>query len=299
VADAVIEAQDLRKSFGPVAAVRGLDLRVEPGSICGFLGRNGAGKTTTIKMLLGMTRPNGGRARVFGLDATDPSDSVNIRARTAFVGDDKPLYDTMRVAELIRFTASFFPAWQRELATAYVRRFDLPLDREVRKLSRGMRTKLAVLLALCRGADLLLLDEPTSGLDPAAAEDVLQAIVSQVARAGTTVFFSSHQIAEVEQIADQIAIIDHGRTIVNGPLEDVRARVRRIQVVFADEAPAHAFTTAGAARVVRNGRVLTVIASGDHEQIVIEARRLLPLSVEVAPLTLKDIFLESTLTEEP
>jgi ABC-2 type transport system ATP-binding protein len=236
VADAVIETSNLRKAYGAIDAVRGLDLRVAAGSICGFLGRNGAGKTTTMKMLLGMTRPSGGDARVFGLDAADPSASVSIRARTAFVADEKPLYDTMRVAELIRFTASFFPGWQRDLETTYVRKFDLPLDREVKQLSRGMRTKLALLLALCRGAALLLLDEPTSGLDPAAAEEVLQAIVSQVARTGTTVFFSSHQIAEVEQIADEIAIIERGRTIVNGPLEDVRANFRRIQVVFENDA---------------------------------------------------------------
>jgi ABC-2 type transport system ATP-binding protein len=298
VADAVIETSNLCKAYGAVEAVRGLDLRVPPGSICGFLGRNGAGKTTTMKMLMGMARPDSGTARVFGMDAADPSCSVIIRARTAFVGDEKPLYDTMRVPELIRFTASFFPGWQRDLEATYVRRFGLPLDREVRKLSRGMRTKLALLLALCRGADLLMLDEPTSGLDPAAAEDVLQAIVSQVARAGTTVFFSSHQIAEVEQIADEIAIIDRGRTIVNGPLEEVREKFRRIQIVFGADAPAYAFTTPGIARVVRSGRLLTLIASGDHEQIVSEARALSPLSVDVGPLTLKDIFLESVITEE-
>jgi len=299
VADTVIETTALRRSYGPVDAVRGLDLHVTRGAICGFLGRNGAGKTTTMKMLLGMTRPTAGSAHVFGLDAADPSDSVTIRARTAFVGDDKPLYETMRVSELIRFTASFFPGWQRELEDTYVRRFELPLGREVKKLSRGMRTKLALTLALCRGAELLILDEPTSGLDPAAAEDVLQALVSQVARAGTTVFFSSHQLAEVEQIADEIVIIDRGRTIVNGPLEDVRERFRRIEVVFANEAPAHAFTAPGVVRVIRSGRVLTVIASANHQQIVNDARALLPLSTDVVALTLKDIFLESILTEEP
>ena len=299
MADTVIETTALRRSYGPVDAVRGLDLHVTRGAICGFLGRNGAGKTTTMKMLLGMTRPTAGSAHVFGLDAADPSDSVTIRARTAFVGDDKPLYETMRVSELIRFTASFFPGWQRELEDTYVRRFELPLGREVKKLSRGMRTKLALTLALCRGAELLILDEPTSGLDPAAAEDVLQALVSQVARAGTTVFFSSHQLAEVEQIADEIVIIDRGRTIVNGPLEDVRERFRRIEVVFANEAPAHAFTAPGVVRVIRSGRVLTVIASANHQQIVNDARALLPLSTDVVALTLKDIFLESILTEEP
>ena len=108
-----------------------------------------------------------------------------------------------------------------------------------------MRTKLALLLALCRGADLLVLDEPTTGLDPAATEDVLQALVGHAAERGTTVFFSSHQIADVEQIADHVAIIDRGRTAVAGGLDDLRQNYRRIQLVFDGDAPAYTFQTQG------------------------------------------------------
>src|SRR3954468_18536076 len=291
MADAIIETSNLYKTYGAVEAVRGLDLRVAAGSICGFLGRNGSGKTTTMKMLIGMTRPDGGTARVFGMDAANPSCSVAIRARTAFVGDEKPLYDTMRVAELIRFTASFFPGWQPELEATYLRRFDLPLDREVKKLSRGMRTKLALLLALCRGADLLMLDEPTSGLDPAAAEEVLQAIVGQVTREGATGFFSSHQLAEVEQIADAIAIIHEGRTVVSGSIDDVRLGFQRVVAVFDGDAPPHTFAAPGARRVSREGRVLSVLADANLEALTAEARTLGAHSVDVSPVSLKDIFL--------
>ena len=163
----VIETADLRKTYGDVEAVRGLNLQVPAGSIYGFLGRNGAGKTTTIKVLLGMARPTGGRARVFGLAADVQETSVHIRRRTGFVGEDKGLYDFMRVGEMIRFTAPLFPRWRADLEERYVRKFELPLDRKIKLLSRGMRTKLALLLALSRGAELLILDEPTSGLDPA------------------------------------------------------------------------------------------------------------------------------------
>jgi hypothetical protein len=148
----------------------------------------------------------------------------------------------------------------------------------VKALSRGMRTKLAVLLALCRGADLLLLDEPTAGLDPAAAEDVLQAIVSQVAQHGVTVFFSSHQITEVEQVADDIAIIDQGRLIVSGSIETLREEFRRIQLVFDDDAPAHVFAAPGVRRVRRDGRVLSVLSSGGTASLLEEARALQPAS---------------------
>jgi ABC-2 type transport system ATP-binding protein len=161
-----------------------------------------------------------------------------------------------------------------------------------------MRTKLAVLLALCRGADLLMLDEPTSGLDPVAAEQVLQAIVSQVAQDGVTVFFSSHQLAEVEQIADDIAIIDHGRLVVSGSIEALREEFRRVQLVFDGDAPAHVFTASGVRRVQRDGRVLSVLSSGGTADLLDEARALQPASVDVSPVTLKEIFLESVLMEE-
>jgi energy-coupling factor transporter ATP-binding protein EcfA2 len=165
-----------------------------------------------------MARPTGGQARVFGLAADAPDPSVEIRRRTGFVGEDKDLYDYMTVESMIRFTARFFPRWRADLEQRYLRRFELPTDRKVKTLSRGMRTKLALLLALCRGAELLILDEPTSGLDPAMTEEVLQALVSHVAGGETTVFFSSHQIADVDQIADHVVIIDRGRAVVTGAL---------------------------------------------------------------------------------
>jgi ABC-2 type transport system ATP-binding protein len=299
MADAlVIEATDVRKRYDGVDALDGLTLHVPAGSIYGFLGRNGAGKTTTIKVLMGMTRPTGGSARVFGLAADAAASSVEIRRRTGFVSEEKDLYDFMTVAEIIRFTAAFYPRWRAELEQRYLRTFALPLDRKVKALSRGTRTKLALLLAFCRGAELLVLDEPTAGLDPAVAEEVLQALVAHVAREEMTVFFSSHQIAEVDQIADRIAIVDRGRVAVSGALDDLRERFRRIQFVFDGDAPAPTFRTPGVTRVRRSGRVLTVVSSVGAEPIVDEARALQPVSVDVGPVTLKDIFLETVAAED-
>jgi ABC-2 type transport system ATP-binding protein len=222
---------------------------------------------------------------------------VEIRRRTSFVSDEKDLYDYMTVEAMIRFTAPFFPRWRVDLEQRYLRKFELPPDRNVKALSRGMRTKLALLLALCRGAELLILDEPTSGLDPAMTEEVLQALVAHVAGEGMTVFFSSHQIVEVEQIADHVAIIDRGRAVVTGALDDVRERYRRIQMVFDNEAPAVTFRAPGVERAQRNGRVLTVLSSAGAAQILEEARALNPASVDVVPVTLKEIFLETITVE--
>jgi ABC-2 type transport system ATP-binding protein len=271
---------------------------VPGGSIYGFLGRNGAGKTTTIKVLLGMTHPTAGDVRVFGLPANVSRSSVAIRRRTGFVSEDKDLYDFMTVEEMIRFTAPFFPNWRKDLEERYLRKFELRQAQTIKSLSRGMRTKLALLLALSRGAELLILDEPTSGLDPAMTEEVLQALVSHVASEQMTVFFSSHQIAEVEQIADHVAIVDRGRAVLAGTLDDLRERYRRIQMVFDGDAPQPAFRSPGVVRVRRKGRVVTLLTSAGAEHVVNEARGLHPVSIDVTPVSLKDIFLETVVGED-
>jgi ABC-2 type transport system ATP-binding protein len=294
----VIETADLRKDYGGVEALKGLTFQVPAGRICGFLGKNGAGKTTTIKVLLGMAMPTSGHARVFGLAAGEPASSVEIRRRTGFVSEEKDLYDFMTVDEMIRFTRNFFPRWRNDLAYRYLKSFDLPADRKIKALSRGMRTKVALLLALSRGAELLILDEPTSGLDPAISEEVLQALIAHVATEQMTVFFSSHQIVEVDQIADSVVIVDNGRAIVTGELDTLREQFRRIELVFDGDAPELTFRAPGVQRVKRKGRVMTVLSSRGADFVVDEARPLAPVSVEVAPVTLKEIFLETIQRED-
>ena len=293
-----IETVDLRKQFEATEALRGLNLRVPQGSIFGCLGRNGAGKTTTIKLLLGMARPTAGQAHVLGLPSDDAAASVSIRARTGFVDENKALYDYMTVDEIIRFTAAFYPRWRRDLEKRYLQSFGLPPHQKTKALSLGMRSKLSLLLALCRGVELLILDEPTSGLDPAASEEVLQAIVTHVSSEPLTVFFSSHHLADVDQIADHIAIIDAGRTVLSGALEDLRGQYRRVQLVFNGEAPDITFRTPGVVRVRRQGRVLTALSNAGGDKVVEEAMPFGPVSADILPVTLKEIFLESVAVED-
>ena len=176
--DFVIETHQLCKSFKDHPALRGLDLQVPAGSIFGFLGRNGAGKTTTIKTLMGLLRADTGSAHVFGVPVTDADSAAGIRRRIGFVTEDKELYPYMTVEQIIRFTRPFFPNWRRDLEQRYLEMFELPKARKIPDLSKGMRSKLMLLLAIARGAELLILDEPTDGLDPAATEDVLRELVS-------------------------------------------------------------------------------------------------------------------------
>src|SRR5215472_7308244 len=142
----VIETYALSKSYGPLPAVQALNLKVRPGQITGFLGRNGAGKSTTIKMLLGMTYPTSGTGTVLGKRIDDRRENLEARRQVAYVGEDKQLYAYMRVEQMIRFTRSFYPDWRRDVEQRLVRQYDLPLKKKVSTLSKGMRTKLALLL---------------------------------------------------------------------------------------------------------------------------------------------------------
>ncbi len=290
--DFIIETNQLCKSFHNQPALRGMDLRVPAGSIFGFLGRNGAGKTTTIKTLMGLLRCDSGSAQVFGMPVVDADRSVEIRRRIGFVTEDKELYPYMTVEGLIRFTRPFFPKWRHDLERRYLQMFELPPGRKISDLSKGMRSKLMLLLAISRGAELLILDEPTDGLDPAATEDVLRELVTIAASSGTTMFFSSHQLSEVELVADYIGIVDHGKMIVTGSLDDMKVRYQRLQMVFADhmELPKH--WVDGVESVRQEGRVVSILASHNVDAIVDQVRSIPGTVVERFPVTLKEIFLE-------
>jgi ABC-2 type transport system ATP-binding protein len=216
---------------------------------------------------------------------------VEARRRIGFVSEDKRLYHYMTVGQMIRFTRSFFPAWRDDLEQQLLRQFQLPVERKTGQLSKGMRTKLALLLALCRGAELLILDEPTEGLDPVATEEILR-LLAQMAAAGTSIFFSSHQIAEIEQIADRVAIINAGSLVVQESLDHLKERYRRIQLLFDRDAPRQPFHIPGLQAAHAEGRAMSLLASSNIDEIIGVARSLQPVSLEVTAVNLKEIFLE-------
>ena len=288
----VILTHDLTKSYGSLAAVQGLNLSVGPNRITAFLGKNGAGKSTTIKMLLGMIRPSRGEGTVLGKRITDPEENRQLRQRVAYVAENKPLYGYMTVEQTLHFASSFYPDWRRDVATRLLNKYKLPLHQKVKTLSKGMRTKLALLLAFARSPELLILDEPSEGLDPVGIEHLLQTLVTQ-ATEGVAIFFSSHQIAEVERIADHVCILDNGRLLVNSSLDQLRQSYRRIDLVFASAPPEWEFRITGVEKIRTKGHQMSVFASRNAEAVIERARDLSAVSVEVAPVGLRDIFLET------
>ncbi|HZY62023.1 MAG TPA: ABC transporter ATP-binding protein [Edaphobacter sp.] len=288
----IIQTEDLTKHYGAFKAVQRLNCRVRRERITGFLGRNGAGKSSTIKMLLGMIKPTSGCGTVLGYRIDDPKASLEIRKRIAYVGEDKGLYGYMTVEQLIRFTRSFYNDWRPEVEQRLLRQYRLPPGRKVKALSKGMRTKLALLLALSRRPALLILDEPTEGLDPVSIEELLQTLVGAPPE-GTTVFFSSHQLSEVERIADDILMIDQGRSVLDMPLDQIRENYRRVTLGFAGTPPALPSAFDGVERTHVSGRQITILASHNTESIAQFGREHNAIDIDVSPISLREIFLET------
>jgi ABC-2 type transport system ATP-binding protein len=287
---AAIEAEALTKRYDGHVAIDRLSFSVQRGCITGFLGRNGAGKSTTLKMLLGMIAPSSGTARVLGHRIDDPRASVALRRRVAYVAEDKGLYAYMTVKELLRFTRSFYPDWRADYEARLLAQYQLPLDRKVKTLSKGMRTKLALLLGLSRQPELLILDEPSEGLDPVAMEQLLQELTARCSD-GTTVFFSSHQLSDVERIADHFVIIDRGALALEASLDELRAHYRTITVGFAGDPPS-GLTMPGVLSARARGRQVALLVNDNVDQVSQRARALGATSVQVASVSLREVFLD-------
>jgi ABC-2 type transport system ATP-binding protein len=232
----VIGIEGLTKRFGRQTAVNGLSLAVPQGSIFGLLGENGAGKTTTIQMLLGLIKPDGGRLDVLGLDPT--TQGLDVRRRVGYVPEVPALYDWMTVTEIGWFAAGFHldsegsPSGYQYRYNELARGFDLPARKKIKTLSKGMRAKVSLSLAMASDPALLILDEPTSGLDVLVRRDFLESMVD-LAGAGRTVLLSSHQIGEVERVASHIALLHAGKLMLVEPLDELKAQTFLLSVTFA------------------------------------------------------------------
>lgn len=290
--DRIIETRGLGKLYGQNQAVRDLNLTVHEGCITAFLGLNGAGKSTTIRMLLGMIRPTEGTGSVLGYRIEEPDENVAMRQDVAYVSEDKRLYSYMTVAQMIRFTRGFFPGWRDDLADSLLRRFELPAERKVRHLSKGMRTKLALLLAISRRPRLLILDEPSEGLDPRGVEQLLETLASQCAE-GTSVFFSSHQIEEAERISDRICVIHRGTLVMNTAVDELRERWRRVDIVLPWAPREEDFRLRGVERIRTCGQQVSVLVSANADGVTERAREAGANAVEVTPVRLREVFLQT------
>ena len=220
MSDPVVEISQVTRRFGAKTALDDVSLSLSRGQVYGLVGANGAGKTTLIRHILGLLRAESGSVRVFGLDPV--ADPVGVLSRIGYLSEENDLPGWMRVDELIRYSRAFYPAWDDQYAEELRATFALDPAAKVKTLSKGQKARAGLLVALAYRPQLLVLDEPSSGLDPIVRRDILGAVMRTIADEGRTVLFSSHLLDEVEEVADHVTMINGGRIVLSGSLDEIR-----------------------------------------------------------------------------
>ena len=285
-----IHTENLTKRFRSVEALRDLDLTVPDNAIYALVGPNGAGKTTAIKVLMNILKPSSGSAEVMGNKSTELRGSLF--SSIGYVSENQKLPDWMRVGSLFDFLRPFYPSWDRDLERALIRQFELPLDRKLNKLSRGMRMKAALTSALAFHPKLIVLDEPFTGLDPLVRDELIQGLLERAEE--STSFISSHDLGEIESFASHIGYLERGELRVSEELSTLSERFREVELTFdaPPSLPANVPETwmqlNSSAAVVR-----FVETSFDQDKTNQRIRQVLGVarSVTFSPMSLRSIFL--------
>lgn len=292
MADPAIFARGLTKSYGRVQALRGIDLEVQRGEIFGFLGPNGAGKTTAIRCLLDMIRPDGGTLRVLGLDPQ--ADPVAVHTRAGYLPGELTLEDNLTAEQQLRYLAALRGNrldWSHVQWLA--KRLDLDLKRSIKNLSKGNKQKVGVIQALMHQPELLLLDEPTASLDPLLQHEVLR-MVLDARQQGATVFFSSHILSEVQEIADRVGIIRQGLLVEVAETQAlVQRALRRVRLRFREAAPSEALSGIPGVKILAAGDGLSLLlqVEGEMDALIKALARYPVVEFETERPSLEEVFL--------
>ncbi len=284
-----LEINNLAYAYGKGDAVHDLTIEVPRGRCYGLFGRNGAGKTTTMKCLLNLLRPRGGSVRVFGLDPNEHE--VEVKRKLAYVPDSVAFYPWMTVRETLDYLASFRALWNRDTESDLLKRFRLDASQKTGGLSKGQKTQVALIAAICPEPELLLLDEPTSGLDPIVRREFIETVIGAYQESdpgNRTIFVSTHLISEFEGLIDEFTIMDAGRSVLTLNADQARERYQKIRARFPQPAPTLEFK--GAMHTRRNGRELELIVNGEGPQILAQLKLLAPESLTSESLTLEEVF---------
>jgi ABC-2 type transport system ATP-binding protein len=286
-ADAIV-LDHVTKRYGTKEALRGASLTVPAGSVVGLLGKNGAGKSTLIKCALGLASATSGRIAVLGEDPRAWSEAT--KARIGYAPQQPALYGWMRVGQLSDYTAAFYPGWNRALVSRLIEQWELlPSDR-IATLSVGQAQKLSIILALGHEPDLLVLDEPAAGLDPVARRQFLQAVLDVAVAGGRTVLFSTHLTADLERVADRVAIMKDGAIAYAGELGELKDGIKRLRIT-GDSLPA-GFAATGQLSLRRDEGHAVLTMRGFTPDAAQRIRDDFGADVIVDDLNLEEIFLE-------
>jgi ABC-2 type transport system ATP-binding protein len=287
--DAVVRVEQLTKFYGPARGIVDVGFEIAAGEIFGFLGPNGAGKTTTIRLMLDLIRPTRGRMELLGLEPG--RQGVELRRRVGYVPGDLRLYERLTARELLRYFAHL--RGMRDLGDApqLAERLELELDRRLRSLSKGNRQKVGLVQALMHRPELLVLDEPTAGLDPLVQQTFYE-LMHEATQRGSTVFLSSHLLAEVQRLTHRVALVREGRIELIEEVETLRRRAfTRVEATFESAPPENAFAGIASVRELeRRGDTVLFALEGPADALVKALARYRVLALDSHEADLEDIF---------
>jgi len=286
----IIQTNDLSVYYGAHRGVKDLNLSIQKGEVFGFLGPNGAGKTTTQRAILDIIHPTKGGATVFGLDSQ--KDGVAIRQRVNYLPGELSLYPSMRASYFLDLLGSLQKnKLDRSYLEQLLERLDLDPSRKMKEYSHGNKQKIGVVAAFMGKKDLIILDEPTIGLDPLVQQTVLE-LVQEVKDEGRTVFFSSHNLKEVQAVCDRVGIIQNGELIKTERIATlITQRLKRLEINFRKEPPHDAFAIEGVKEISRDGNLVTFEVSQDLDRLMEKASPYGIIDIETKTVSLEEIFL--------
>jgi len=277
----------LSKSFGRKSVFRDLNLTMNAGRVYGFLGKNGEGKTTLVRILMGIIPADGGE--IHYKEAPVSFRSAGYKEEFGYIPEDPFFFGGMNVGEFLDFNVAFYRRWDGRRADELLGRFSLDKTSRIRTLSRGMKLKLELVMALAAKPAFLILDDPTSGLDVPTRHDFLQNIIRELADSGTTIFFATHLVHELERIVDHLFILDGGRVILDEEYEAVKDSTRRVRLSFEDRLPED-FGLEGILMEHRDGQRVEMVVHPWSEEKKSKIESFGPRNLEIEPLSLEDIF---------
>jgi len=282
----MIEVRDLKKSFDGYWALNGVNINVPRGSVYGLVGPNGAGKTTLIKHLAGVFIPDSGTITIDG----QPSfENVQVKSRVVYIPDDIYFFPQANLLDMKKFYRSVYPVFDEERFKKLHEVFPFDPKKSLRRLSRGMKKQAAFWLGICLKPDLMLLDEPVDGLDPVMRRKVWSVLLQDVAARNMTVFVSSHNLRELEDVCDHVGIMHEGRIILERNLSEIQNNIIKLQVAFDGPLP-EGMNQLDILNRQSTGRVWVLIVRGNKDRILSHVRKLNPIIMDALPLTLEEIF---------
>lgn len=285
----MIKVKNVTKTFDSFTALDTLNLNVDKGSIYGLVGPNGSGKTTIMKAIAGIYKVDNGE--IF-IDGKKSFENVEIKNRTIYISDELYFFNNFSIKQMSNFYKRVYSNWDQERFNKLKDVFNIDINRNANRLSKGMKKQVAIWLAVSAKPDVLILDEPLDGLDPVMRRKVLNILMQDVADRNLTVMISSHNLRELEDICDHVGIISNGKLVLQRKLDDMKSETHKVQLAFKDGVfPAELEDKFNVLNKSQLGQVFSVILNGDKEKIEKEINKYKPLVFDMIPLTLEEIFI--------